>query len=334
MLISVVIPAYNCIGSLENTVNSILLSGLTDYEILLIDDGSRDGTAELCGELQRRHTCVRCVHQENSGVSNARNRGILEARGAYILFFDADDSVDPGALSRCRDILLDGEPDMLIFSLSFDHYFRGTLYRRDTLTVPLSGMQPREEWMARLRTLYECNVLSPVWNKFIRRDLLVENRVRFPGGMIEMEDFWFSVRSMKFCRQIFFLPEAVYRYRQPEDGRNTFRRLCRIPSLSAYMEPFEQELTGLPGGTEIAGEIYRSFFYEMIRFGDVTRIGQTAEDLLGGRYAGCIAAQDPVQYRLLEEKKYRRIWLRSQARQLRHWAAVRVKYVRSGGKKV
>ena len=81
MLVSVVIPAYNCINSLETTVDSILHSGLTDYEILLIDDGSTDGTSELCDALVSRHGCVRCVHQENGGVSNARNRGIGEGLG-------------------------------------------------------------------------------------------------------------------------------------------------------------------------------------------------------------------------------------------------------------
>ena len=126
MLISVVIPAYNCINSLEATLESILLSGLTDFEILLIDDGSKDGTARLCDALADRHGCIRCIHQENGGVSAARNRGIQEARGSYILFFDADDTVDPGALACCQEILAAQHPDMLIFGMSFDYYFHGS----------------------------------------------------------------------------------------------------------------------------------------------------------------------------------------------------------------
>lgn len=332
MLISVVIPAYNCINSLERTLESILLSGLTDYEILLIDDGSKDGTADLCDKLQRRYTCIRCIHQENAGVSNARNRGIREAQGQYILFFDADDSVDAGTLARCQEILLTHGPDMLIFGMSFDYYFHGTQYRRDEMVPTLEGSLPRAWWIREMKALYACNALSPVWNKFISRAMLEKNQILFPGGMIEMEDFLFSIRCIKNCEEVYFLQEAIYRYRQPEDESNTYRRLCRIPGISAYMVPFEEELAGISDGTDIAASIYQSFFYEMIRFGDISLIQQTAKDMLGGKYAGSIAASNPSLYRLLEKEKYHRIWLRSQMGRLRHWLAVRVKYLRNGGR--
>ena len=332
MLISVVIPAYNCINSLEATLNSILHSGLSDFEILLIDDGSTDGSRELCDGLAGRHGCVRCVHQENGGVSNARNRGIGEALGTYILFFDADDTVDPGALAPCQKILTEQNPDMLIFGMSFDYYLRGNLYRRDELVAPLSGLLPRAEWIGEMKALYECNALSPVWNKLIRRELLEGNQILFPGGMIQMEDFLFSVRCLRYCENVYLLPKAIYRYRQPEDENNTYRRLCRIPSLSGYMKPFEAELSAVSGGQDIAASIYTSFFYEMIRFGDISLIRRTAKDLLEGKYAAHIAAADPKLFRWLTEEKYRPVLLRARTQRLRHWLAVRVKYLRNGGK--
>ena len=69
MTFSVIIPAYNCAGTLESTVRSIQLSGLYDYEIILVDDGSTDGTAALCDELSGKFAEIRCVHQQNAGVS-------------------------------------------------------------------------------------------------------------------------------------------------------------------------------------------------------------------------------------------------------------------------
>lgn len=332
MLISVVIPAYNCINSLEATLESILLSGLTDFEILLIDDGSKDGTAQLCDVLAGRHGCVRCVHRENGGVSAARNRGIQEAQGSYILFFDADDTVDPGTLACCQEILAAQRPDMLIFGMSFDYYFHGKLYRRDELTAPMSGLLPRAEWIGKMRQLYDCNALSPVWNKLIRRELLVEHQILFPGGMIEMEDFLFSLRCLKHCGNIYLLPQAIYRYRQPEDESNTYRRLCRIPSLSAYMVPFEEELAAVADGREIAADIYKSFFYQMIRFGNIPLIERTAKDMLSGKYAEQIATEDPELHRLLTEGKYASVRNNRRVRRLRHWLAVRVKYLKNGRK--
>ena len=94
MIFSVIIPCYNCVKTLEATVNSIRVCGLSDYEILFIDDGSTDGTTELCDRLCGKNEGIRCVHQSNKGVSAARNRGIDEARGEYIWFVDSDDTVD------------------------------------------------------------------------------------------------------------------------------------------------------------------------------------------------------------------------------------------------
>ena len=334
MLISVVIPAYNCISSLESTLDSILLSGLKDYEILLIDDGSGDGTSDLCDELQNRHVCVRCIHQENGGVSQARNRGIQEAQGEYILFFDADDSVDPEALRDCEEILLRQHPDMLIFGMSFDYYFHGKIYRRDEMISPLEGLLTKNQWSSEMGALYGCNALSPVWNKFICKNLLEKHQILFPGGMIEMEDFLFTVRCMRYCQEVFFLPKAIYRYRQTEDESNTFRRLCRIPSISAYMQPFETELTVIDGQGDIAERIYESFFYEMIRYADLSRLEQTAKDMQNGKYAAYIAAKDPVLYRRLAGEKYRLVWLKSWVGRVRHWIAVRIKFLRNGGGRV
>ena len=83
MIFSVVIPCYNCVKTLEATVNSIRACGLTDYEILLVDDGASDGTAKLCDTLCVRYPELRCVHQKNAGVSAARNRGIDEAPSPF-----------------------------------------------------------------------------------------------------------------------------------------------------------------------------------------------------------------------------------------------------------
>ena len=79
MNFSVIVPCYNCVKTLENTVNSIQASGLSNYELLLIDDGSADGTGALCDVLCEKYPELRCIHQPNAGVSAARNRGVDEA---------------------------------------------------------------------------------------------------------------------------------------------------------------------------------------------------------------------------------------------------------------
>ena len=133
MLFSVIIPAYNCEETIENTVDSIAESGIIDYEILIIDDGSTDKTGSICDSLSQKMPSVRCIHQINAGVSAARNCGIENSQGEYILFFDADDSLDSNSLCNAVRTVEIERPDMLIFGMRFDYYHREHIYRRDSL---------------------------------------------------------------------------------------------------------------------------------------------------------------------------------------------------------
>lgn len=238
MNFSVIVPCYNCVKTLENTANSIRASGLSNYELLLIDDGSTDGTGALCDALCAKYPELRCVHQPNAGVSAARNRGIDEARGDYLWFVDSDDTVDPGALAHAASIAAQRQPDMLIFGMSFDYYHRGKIYRREKLMPPSEGTLTIEQLKVRFQEFYSCNALTPVWNKLYRRELLVSSGVRFHEDMILMEDFLFVLELLPFCRSIYSLPEAIYHYRQAEDELKIIGRLRRIYDVDAFMQPF------------------------------------------------------------------------------------------------
>ena len=157
MIFSVIIPCYNCVKTLERTVESIRVCGLSDYEILLIDDGSNDGTAELCDRLCGKYEGIRCVHQSNKGVSAARNRGIDEARGEYIWFVDSDDTVDEDSLRGVLKTALLKKPDMLLFGMSFDYYNHGKMYLRETLNPPSEGMLSLQNLKDDFDEFYNCN---------------------------------------------------------------------------------------------------------------------------------------------------------------------------------
>lgn len=334
MLFSVIIPVYNCKNSLKNTVYSVLNSGLFDFEILIIDDGSTDGTSEICDFMEKKFDNIYCIHQKNSGVSAARNCGIKTVQGEYILFIDADDTVNEGMLKNAAEIVQKTTPDMLLFGLSFDYYFHEKLYRRDELVYSQEGILNRAQWSSKFMELYNCNAISPVWNKFIRRDILIEKRIQFHENLIEMEDFLFVIQCFKYCDNIYVLPEVIYRYRQSEDEKNTYNRLIKISSLSDYMKPFEEEVRELMKknvAEDIVNQIYKTLFYEQIRFGDITEIERAAKDMLSGKYAEIIKLSEPNLFRLLIEKKYWQIWFYNMKMRLRHWFAVRVKYIKSFG---
>lgn len=245
MTFSVIIPAYNCAGTLESTVRSIQLSGLYDYEIILVDDGSTDGTAALCDELSGKFAEIRCVHQQNAGVSAARNRGIAEARGEYLWFVDADDTVDEGSLADAAKVAEEQKPDMLIFGMSFDFYHKGKVYRRESLVPPYDGAILPEQLKSHFKEFYECNSFTPVWNKFCRKDIIVEHKIAFHKDMILMEDFLFVLELLAHCENIYCVPKAIYRYKQAENEKKIINRLRKIESISKFVYPFEIAMDAL-----------------------------------------------------------------------------------------
>ena len=98
-LISIIVPAYNSESYLEKCVDSLLAQTYTDYELILVDDGSTDSTAQICDAYREKDARVRVIHQKNGGLSDARNAGIREASGDYLAFVDSDDWADPELLS-------------------------------------------------------------------------------------------------------------------------------------------------------------------------------------------------------------------------------------------
>lgn len=294
-------------------MNSIRACGLTDYEILLIDDGSADGTAELCDGLSSKFTEIRCVHQQNAGVSAARNRGIDEAQGEYLWFADADDTVDAGALSHAADIIAKQRPDMLLFGMSFDYYHHGKLYRRDKLVPPCEGSLPPKQLLERYREFYDCNALTTACNKFIRRDIIMQFGVRFHGDMILMEDLLFVLELLPHCRNIYSLPEAIYRYRQAEDEKGAYRRLQRIPYLAEYMQPFESRLDALGISAQEAVNLYEMLLRQKLYYAPLCQIRRV------------LAEQKQSKYAFLEMGSPLEIYLHNRKTQLRHRVAVAVK---------
>ena len=313
MTFSVIIPAYNCAGTLESTVCSIQLSGLYDYEIILVDDGSTDGTAALCDELSGKFAEIRCVHQENAGVSAARNRGIDEAQGEYLWFVDADDTVDEGSLADAAKVVEEQKPDMLIFGMSFDFYHKGKVYHRENLVPPYDGAILLEQLKSHFKEFYECNSLTPVWNKFCRKDIIVEHKIAFHKDMILMEDFLFVLELLAHCENIYCVPKAIYRYKQAENEKNAFRRLERIDDLTKYMAPFEAAAKNL-GGESVILELYKMLLTQRLYYAALKDIKRILNAQESSKYYQQICMPKPLA-----------LYIHNKKTRLRHRIAVAVK---------
>ena len=115
-MISVIVPVYNCPDYLENCIHSIMAQTYEDIECIIVDDGSTDGiTPQICDDLKNKDDRVKVIHKQNEGHQLARKAGLDMCRGAYVMFVDADDYIEPNVLRRCLDAMKETDTDMVCF---------------------------------------------------------------------------------------------------------------------------------------------------------------------------------------------------------------------------
>ncbi len=333
MLFSIIIPVFNCEKSISLTVDSIISSALEDYEIILVNDGSTDGTAHTCKNLCAEYSFIKYYEQENSGVSAARNNGLSLATGEYILFFDADDTVKEKGFQECVDIIKGEKPDILIFGMSFDYYKNARLYRSDKMLPEKSGLLNKAQLKVELDSLYNTNSLTPVWNKIYRRGLITENNILFNTDYFLMEDFLFSLQCLIACENIYCLQKALYCYKQSENEKNAFNRVKRIDSFCDYILPFKTAINELEAN-EKKHSVFNNFFFMLLSqrmyFASKKEIKDLAEEVKSNKLFDEIKQMGiPGRYisffKDVEKSRYLKIRLLNLKTQLRHKIAVGIK---------
>ena len=163
-MFSIVIPVYNAKASLGRCVDSWLCQTKKDLEIILVDDGSSDGSGELSDRLaENSDGRVRVIHQENSGVSAARNAGIRAAEGEFLLFTDSDDYVEPDYLEKMAALQENSDADLVL--CGYHHLYDGA----DIVKVPgETHVSAMAEFQQEFLELYKKSDLNMPWNKLMK----------------------------------------------------------------------------------------------------------------------------------------------------------------------
>ena len=338
MKISFIIPVYNNGVLLKSMVQNIEYMQLRNYEIILVNDGSQDDSKRICEKLAQKNRNIYCLHQKNQGVSAARNNGLKNSSGEYVLFLDADDTIESRKLCKLLK-KLDHEPkiDMAIFGLSFDYYHDGILYHKEEFSPSLKGVQGIDKWEEKILDLYYDNSLSPIWNKVFSSRFLKENYLYLRNDMFLYEDLEYSLRCMAQCSNIYFEPDIIYHYRQSEDEGNAGRRLLRIDhiynlvdQIEAAFNLIEEKNTGNAIKENIKNiliSLYLVLAKEKIAVSNVKQIRQICDDFAAWyqRYNMEISAESQGYARLLLDRKIMRILLKRKYTKIRHGIAVRMK---------
>ena len=215
-LISVIVPVYRVEEYLERCVESILSQTYENLEVILVDDGSPDRCPAICDAYAGKDARVKVIHQENKGLSGARNAGIELAAGEYLAFVDSDDYVSPHfieglyellqetgcAIGQCRFSYVKGE------KLTEEGDFAFCIYRGESLMEQLYGPEEKATYFV------------VAWNKLYRAELFKETGIRYPEGRIH-EDEATTYQLFHAARKLAFLDKAMYGYYTENGGSIT-----------------------------------------------------------------------------------------------------------------
>lgn len=203
---SVIVPVYKVEEYLEKCVQSILAQTERDFELILVDDGSPDRCGALCDSLAQTDPRVRVIHQENQGLGGARNTGIREARGDWLLLVDSDDWIEPKILEKAMEAGLREEADLVMFA------FRTVDEQGRELGVFREDM-PKERGIT-LQEHKEALLTAPcAWNKLYRRGFFQGTGLAYPPR-VWYEDLRTSPKLMAKAGRMVFLDEVGYNYLQ------------------------------------------------------------------------------------------------------------------------
>lgn len=201
-LVSVIIPVYNIEEFVARCLVSILDQSFIDYEVIIVDDGSTDGSGEVCDEFARKDKRVRVFHNKNMGLSGARNFGIQKAVSEMIALVDGDDFVDRDFIEKMYGAMVETDVDVVVCG------YNGIR--------PRSRVVSGEEACAALLVKQE-NLEIVAWNKLYKKKLFTKNEIYYPVGE-KHEDALTTYKLLFQANRVAYITESLYNYVSRDDS--------------------------------------------------------------------------------------------------------------------
>ncbi len=308
--VSVIIPVYNCAEYIGTTLKSVINQDFKDFEIIVIDDGSTDNSLQIINETLKDSDAVyKIIHQENGGVSVARNHGIDVSSGDYLVFVDGDDYILPNHLSR----LYYGIED---FGLT-------QFVKKDgeTLSNPNSFDFEYISTDEFIKKELRMEILFNFFQLMYKADVIKNNNIRFTPGVVYGEDTEFALKALIHGRMIHISNEVTYYYIQRSDSaiRTTeFRRFDIVDifeNLVSYYRIYgKNDLANLIVTSRIPKAIFGNmnyFFYSCYGFDEVMYV-MKKRNLFSklDKFKGDIKFKLKIKLFLLNPKLYYRLWFK------------------------
>ncbi len=286
--VSIIVPAYNAQGTIGRCLDSILKQTYSDFELLVMDDGSRDDTPRILDEYAASDARIRVIHKENTGVSDTRNQALDLACGEYIQFLDADDWITPDA-TRLFVRAMEDNPTCDMVIADFYRVVGKNLSQKGDIEE--EHLLTREEYADEMMKSPADFYYGVLWNKFFRRSIIEEYQLRMDARLDWAEDFIFNMEYVLHTDHIYALKAPVYYYVKTEgslvaQGGASISRTVRMKlNVIEYYSSFYKDIYKEGGYLRRSPVIY-SFLLNFARDGGVNpvapekRLGQERVDVL------------------------------------------------------
>jgi len=258
-LVSIIVPVYNAQEYLRRCIDSVLAQEYTNFELILVDDGSDDGSAHICDEYAERDGRIRVIHKENTGVSDSRNRALDLAEGEYLQFVDSDDWLTADATRQFVCSAQRSGCDMVI--ADFYRVVGDAISRKGDIEE--EGLLGREDFAGLMMENPADFYYGVLWNKLYRRELIEKHHLRMDEDISWCEDFIFNLEYLRHCRAIYALQAPVYYYVKTKGSlvnsqgtgiNNTIRMKLNV---FEYYQQFYKEVYDGESYEDIRFQVYR-----------------------------------------------------------------------------
>ena len=207
-LISIIVPVYQAEKYIRQCIDSLLSQTYAEFEILLVDDGSLDSSGYICDEYAQKNSRIKVIHQQNMGVSAARNAGLDMATGDYIGFVDADDWIEPNMYERMHEWIKSEDVQIAICGwILHDEYSGGVnvLSNNDHALL--------EKQQALYYALRGDSFEGYTWNKLFDSKLFASKKCRFREDIYVCEDLLVTIGCINMAKSVYYCSEPLYHYR-------------------------------------------------------------------------------------------------------------------------
>lgn len=203
-VISIIMAVYNAENYLKRSVESVLAQSFPDFELLLINDGSTDGSAEICDNYSRKDKRIKVFHKLNEGVSATRQYGIAHAKGTYTIHIDPDDWIESDMLEALYQEAIKKNADVILTDLYINYKYK----------IQYLKQRPQDLFHKIVLNDLFYGLRGSCCNKLIKRDCYEKYNIKFPKKIDYCEDLLMCVQLFKYPVKISYLPQAFYHYDQ------------------------------------------------------------------------------------------------------------------------